>query len=263
LSANKPNQRPSAARARERAAAMRAADRRSRRRRMTATWTAGAVVAVVIVGVLVAWGLSRGQPTRPGTNGAAANATTSVTDSATAAVTGPAGPEGIPLQQGTLLAPASSAATGATVDGISCDSNEQVAYHIHTHVAVYVNGALRPIPPGVGIVSPVAQQTANGPFYQASRCYYWLHVHAQDGIVHVEAPSEATYTLGQFFAIWRQPLSTTRVGPATGALHVWVDGKPYTGNPAAIVFRSHEDVQIDVGTPTVPPERVDWSHSQL
>ena len=258
---SKPDPRRSPARARERAAAMRAADQRSRRRRTMALWIGGAVAVVVIVGVLLAWGLSRGQPTR--TAAQTTSATAAVTDSATAKVTGPMGPEGIPLQEGTLLAPASTAATGTTVDGISCDSNEQVAYHIHTHLAVSVNGALRPIPPGVGIVSPVEQQTANGPFFQASRCYYWLHVHAQDGIIHVEAPSQASYTLGQFFGIWHQPLSTTQVGSASGTLHVWVDGKPYSGNPAKIVLRSHEDVQIDVGTPTVQPERVDWSGSQL
>ena len=43
-----------------------------------------------------------------------------------------------------MLASASTAADGQTVDGIECQSNEQVAYHIHTHLTVYVNGALRP-----------------------------------------------------------------------------------------------------------------------
>jgi len=100
---------------------------------------------------------------------------------ATSELTGPPGPEGVPLQVGTLLAPASTAATGQTVDGVACDPSEQVAYHVHTHLSVYVNGSLRPIPAGVGVVRPVAERTASGPFYVATSCYYWRHVHARTG----------------------------------------------------------------------------------
>ncbi len=182
----------------------------------------------------------------------------------TALIAGPAGPEGIPLEQGRLLAPASTAATGQTVDGIGCDAREQVVYHVHTHLAVYVDGALRPVPAGIGLVRPaVAQQTVDGPFYGATDCYYWLHVHAQDGIIHIESPTAKTYTLGQFFALWRQPLSSTQVAGAKGPLTVWVNGRRYRGNPANIRLGSHEDIQIDVGTPVQPPRTVDWRGTGL
>ena len=127
---------------------------------------------------------------------------------------------------------------------------------------MYVNGALRPVTPGIGIVEPQNQQGANPPFYGATNCYYWLHVHTQDGVIHIESPTTSTYTLGQFFAIWGQPLTKTQVGPASGTLTMFVNGKPYTGDPAAIKLGSREDVQIDVGTP-VPFKAVDWSKSQL
>jgi hypothetical protein len=81
-------------------------------------------------------------------------------------------------------------------------------------------------------------------------------------VIHVESPTKDTYTLGQFFAIWGQPLTKTRVGPATGKLTVFVDGKPLTGDPASIKLGSRSDIQIDVGTP-VPFQPVDWSNSQL
>jgi hypothetical protein len=173
------------------------------------------------------------------------------------------GPEGIPLETGRLLAPASTSATGRTVDGIQCDAAEQVAYHVHTHLAVYVDGRLRPLPAGVGIVEPEAEATPAGAFDAASRCYYWLHVHAQDGVIHIESPTLATYTLGQFFAIWGQPLSADRVGPDRGPLAVFVDGRRVVGNPAAIPLGSHRDIQIDVGRPAPPPQPVDWSRSRL
>ncbi len=157
-------------------------------------------------------------------------ATSAWSHDGTTAPTSPRGPEGIPLQAGALLAPESTAETGRTVDGIQCDASEHVAYHIHTHLAVYVDGALRPIP---------------------------------SGIIHVESPTARTYTLGQFFAIWRQPLSAHRVGPARGPVTVFVDGSRYSGNPADTTLGAREDIQIDVGRPVVAPARVDWHKSQL
>jgi hypothetical protein len=245
----------SAARAREKAAAFRAAERRrQRRRRMVGL--IGAVVAVIVVAVVITVAvLNSGSGSTHKAGGSAS--------SGASAPASQLGPEGIALEQGSLLAPATGAATGQPVDGVQCNSMEQAAFHIHTHLSVYVDGALRPVPAGVGAVTPVPQQTANGTFDNASRCFYWLHTHAQDGIIHVEAPNHATYTLGQFFAIWRQPLTGNQVGPARGSVTAYVDGRRYTGDPAKITLASHEDVQLDVGTPVVPPGSVDWSRSEL
>jgi hypothetical protein len=172
------------------------------------------------------------------------------------------GPEGMPLAPGDPLSTVAGAATGATVDGIRCDTDEQVAYHIHTHLAIYVDGAPRTVPAGIGIVEPQLESSPHGMFAQASRCYYWLHVHAADGVIHIESPTEETYTLGQFFDIWNQPLAIGRVGPASGAMTIFVDGKPYTGDPRAIPLLKHGAIQIDIGQ-VVPPAAVDWSTSQL
>jgi hypothetical protein len=210
-----------------------------------------AAVVVVVVGVLV------------GVLVASGNSAPSPAGSASPTLSGPVGSEGVPVEEGPLLAPASTAAGGQTVDGVQCNSSEQAAYHIHTHLSVYVNGNLRPIPAAIGIVSPIAEPTASGPFYGASRCYYWLHVHTQDGVIHIESPVQQRYTLGNFFDLWGQPLSTDQVGPALGTLTVFVDGRPFTGSPRDIALGSHEDIQIDVGTPVVPPKRVDWSVTSL
>jgi hypothetical protein len=42
-----------------------------------------------------------------------------------------------------------------------------------------------------------------------------------------------------------------------------VNGTPYQGDPADIVLTPHEDVQIDVGAPATPPEKVDRSATRL
>ena len=109
----------------------------------------------------------------------------------------------------------------------------------------------------------MAERTVDGPFYGATNCYYWLHVHAQDGVIHIESPTAKTYTLGEFFALWGQPLTSTQVAGAKGRLTAWVDGRRYHGDPAAIRLGSHEDVQIDVGSPVVAPRTVDWKKTRL
>jgi hypothetical protein len=211
---------------------------------------AGLGAAVVVVAAVLAILLTGG--------GGKATPTTTPTAGPTAAL----GPEQIALETGPVLAPASTSATGQTIDGIQCGA-ETTVYHIHSHLAVYVNGAARQIPAGVGVVEPAVSQTPNGPFVSATRCYYWLHTHAADGIIHIESPTQRTYTLGNFFDIWRQPLSATQAGPATGAVTAFVNGKKYTGDPRAIPLGSRTDIQLSVGSPAVPFKPVDWSKSQL
>lgn len=210
---------------------------------------AGGVV-VVIVAVVLAVVLG---------GGGSSNKTPTTTPTTTSAL----GPEGIPIEQGTVLASAASAATGATIDGIQCDSSEQVAYHVHAHLAVYVNGSLRPTPLGIGIVTPVVQKTSTGDFASASKCYYWLHTHAQDGIIHIESPTQTLYTLGQFFDEWKQPLSSSQVASAKGTVTAYVNGKLFTGDPRTIQLKSHAVIQLDVGNPSVKPQSVNWSTSTL
>jgi hypothetical protein len=154
-----------------------------------------------------------------------------------------------------LLAGTEGQAQGQAVDGISCDTSEQVVYHIHAHLAVYTNGKARIIPEGIGIVPPTqVVQTSAGPFVAAGKCFYWLHSHTADGIIHVESPSQRVYTLGNYFDIWNQPLGATQVGPARGAVTAFVDGQPFTGDPRSISLNAHSVIQLDVGSASPGPQ---------
>ncbi|MDA8267523.1 MAG: hypothetical protein M0Z63_01240 [Actinomycetota bacterium] len=170
---------------------------------------------------------------------------------------GPAGPEGVPVPQAPVLASAGSTANAQPVDGISCDRSEQTLFHVHTHLTIFVNGRARQIPAGIGIAPPrTAQQTPEGPFVSGGSCLYWLHTHAADGIVHIESPVRRAFTLGDFFAIWGQPLGPDQVGPATGTVTAYVNGTVHLGNPAAIALGAHVQIQLDVGSPLVAPETI-------
>ena len=149
------------------------------------------------------------------------------------------------------------------MDGVKCAPIEQLAYHIHAHLQVYVNGAPRSLPPAIGMVDPVAQQTPVGPFYGAQGCYYWLHTHASDGIIHIESPTQRIYTLGDFFDEWHQPLSSSQVAAASGTVVAFVNGKPWTQSPRSIPLKPHAVIQLDVGSPAVNFQPFSWAGLSL
>jgi hypothetical protein len=171
--------------------------------------------------------------------------------------------EGVTLEQGPDVAPASSTNPGATVDGIQCGATEQLAYHIHAHLAVYAGGAPRSLPGGIGIPGSQPQQTQYGPIANGGSCIYWLHTHTDDGIIHVESPTQRIYTLGNFFDEWRQPLGPAQVGSARGKVYAFVNGKAWTADPRSIRLTPHAVIQLDVGSPTPPFIAVSWAGTQL
>jgi hypothetical protein len=134
--------------------------------------------------------------------------------------------------------------TGQPVDGIHCDQMEGNVLHIHQHLAIFDHGKPVGIPEDVG--RPLM-----------GNCFYWLHTHTPDGIIHVESPTMRSYTLGQFFAVWGQPLSRSDVAgakPHPGEhTTVWVDGSLYAGDPQKIELTAHLDITIEVGLPAKKP----------
>jgi hypothetical protein len=170
--------------------------------------------------------------------------------------------EGMPIEQGSDLAPPGTTGT-RTVDGVTCAPGEQLVYHIHAHVMVYVHGAARSLPGGVGIPGSKVVNSQYGPVAYGGRCIYWLHTHAPDGVIHVESPIVRVYTLGDFFDEWRQPLSSRRVAGATGPVTAFVDGRLWRASPRAIPLLPHAVIQLDVGSPKVPFQPVSWAGVQL
>lgn len=167
------------------------------------------------------------------------------------------GPEGIVLDNFVNVAPASSTVTGTKVDGMTCQtaSKEVVKFHIHIHVAICVDGRQRGLPAGIGITAPpMIVNYPAGKFYDVGYkdCLYWLHTHVADGIIHVESPVKKVFTLGEFFDVWNQPLSSSRVASAVGTVVVFENGTRLTGDPRLTPLVDQSDIQIDVGMPVVP-----------
>ena len=133
---------------------------------------------------------------------------------------------------------------GQPVDGIRCDQMEGSVLHIHQHLAIFDHGKPVIVPDDVG--RPIVAQ-----------CFYWLHTHTPDGIIHIEAPNFRYFTLGNFFDIWGEPLGKTNVAGAKPKKNehvaVWVDGNRYSGDPRKIELTQHLDVTIEVGPPYLKP----------
>lgn len=138
----------------------------------------------------------------------------------------------------------SSGAVIATVDGVDCQAGEQLQYHVHAALEILIDGQPVTVPKNTGI---------------RSNCIFWLHTHDDTGLVHIEAPETRDFTLGQFFAVWGQPLSATQLlGSTVDASHqitATVNGTPFTGDPASILLADRETIVLQYGPPFGTPPK--------
>ncbi|MEA2211030.1 MAG: hypothetical protein QOF83_978 [Solirubrobacteraceae bacterium] len=236
-----------------REANLRAAARRKRLRRGTATCVVG--LAALGAGIVAVEAGPSPAPA-PVVPAARLSPVDTLGRLAFPGTTGPLGPEGVPIPDAPPLAAPSAAAPQVPVDGIRCLGSEQLLFHIHAHLTVYVKGVARRLPGGVGIVNPQVSQTPVGAYLGGGKCFYWLHTHAADGIVHVESPVKRTFTLGDFFDVWGQRLSGRQVGPVTGMVTAIYNGRAYQGSPRDVPLAAHAQIQLEVGRPLVAPVKI-------
>ncbi|HTU70229.1 MAG TPA: hypothetical protein VMF11_07885 [Candidatus Baltobacteraceae bacterium] len=121
-------------------------------------------------------------------------------------------------------------------DHVGCNVTEQLVEHWHPHLTIEHRGAQVRVPAQIGFV-----QTGG-----IVLCLYWLHTHDDSGTIHVESPIPKVFTLGDFFAVWGQPLARTRVGPYRGHVRAYVNGAPYTGAPQNIPLLDGEQILLRI-----------------
>lgn len=138
------------------------------------------------------------------------------------------------------------------IDGIGCVPSTGTVPPLHQHLVIEDVGKPVIVPGGIGVYTghPIAP------------CLYWLHTHAPDGIIHVESPTRRIYTLGQFFALWRQPLGRRQVlSLRANPIHqikVYVNGRLYRGDPRALPLTQHAVITLEYGPPWVLPPRYNF-----
>jgi len=230
--------------------------RQARQRRIYLAMGAGVLAIVAAVGIVVAVTSSSNSKGTTGSHPVLNTAPLSSLGPLKAAPNpGTNGFEGVPIPPGTPLASTSNGAKGGQVDGIRCQRSEKLAFHIHSHLVIFVNGVQRQVAGGIGIPGSHLV-TSPSPAVTGGTCLYWLHTHAPDGIIHVESPVHRTYTLGDFFDEWGQPLGPSVLGPYKGHVVAMYDGKLYKGNPRDIPLNPHAQIQLEVGKPLIAPETI-------
>lgn len=130
--------------------------------------------------------------------------------------------------------------------GVHALTTEGQVLHIHQHLDIFVNGKHEPVPQGIGIY--------DGQFLTE------LHTHDAAGIMHVESPTARNFDLGQFFGVWGVRLNADCVGGYCRQVTPWtvyVNGKPYSGDPAALVLREHQEIAFVIGK---PPKKIPSSY---
>jgi hypothetical protein len=148
-------------------------------------------------------------------------------------------------------APADATAQ-AKAAGLPMLGQEGQVLHIHSHLDVFVDGKPVTVPAEIGI-DLVRQQISP------------LHTHDTSGVVHIESPVKKDFTLGEFMTEWNVPISKSALGPLkTGGgeeLHVYVNGKEQTGDPAALKLGAHDEIAVvygKAGTKVKVPTSYNW-----
>jgi hypothetical protein len=198
--------------------------KQARQRRITLI--ASIIVAVVVIaGGVIFFAINNLNKPRSTVTGATASATATVTSATTTAA-------------------ATANTPYAPVDGISCYSTEQSAYHIHAHLSIYINGSAVQVPQGIGIAPD-------------GSCLYWLHTHNTDGIIHIESPTQKTYTLGNFLDEWHQQFRDLGYPSELGLTDGWkiyVNGKPYSDTIQSIPLNAHTLITLAYNSPNAQPD---------
>jgi hypothetical protein len=116
--------------------------------------------------------------------------------------------------------------------------------HYHAHVDIIDGSSAVTVPAGIGFLIQNGRAVGVTP----------LHTHDASGIVHIESPTDVPFTLGQVFTEWGVRLTSTQIGGlVTGngmVLRTYVDGTLFTGDPATIVLRPHQEIALWFGPST-------------
>jgi hypothetical protein len=129
------------------------------------------------------------------------------------------------------------------VDNIYCDQQEQLVFHIHAHLSLYINGQQLPLPAQIGIASDQS-------------CLYWLHTHDTSGVIHMEAPTQRSFVLGNFLNEWSTEFPSLGYPPQLDQTgwQVYVNGKLYNGDFHKIPLQAHTLITMVYNTSHVVPD---------
>jgi hypothetical protein len=145
-----------------------------------------------------------------------------------------------------------AASRGRPVAGLACRSRSSARFGAHPEV--FANRHVVIVPAGVGIAPPRRRQ---GAYVTGGRCRYAAITQEPTGVIEIERG--ARLTLGDFFAIWGQPLSPERMATFRARsgerVLAFVDGRRRHGDPRMIPLARHAQIVLELRGYVAPHAR--------
>lgn len=136
-------------------------------------------------------------------------------------------------------------AQGQQVLGLNCLAQLDEPFHHHVHLSIFVNGQQLAVPFGVGMYLPGGGKSG---YIYHTKCIYFVHTHDQSGTIHLESKTDQQFTLGTFFKLWGEPISSTQIAQFTGPVSVYINGNLDTTDPVASVpLAPGTDITLVIG----------------
>jgi hypothetical protein len=139
---------------------------------------------------------------------------------------------------------------GEPVGGLRCRAD---GARFGVHVELFAHGRVVIVPAGIGVAAP---RRRVGAFVRPRGCSYAVRTTGPTGVLEVRRG--ARLTLGRLFAVWRQPLSATRLAGfstrRSAPVRAYVAGWRWRGRLGAIPLTWHAQIVLELGR-FVPPHR--------
>lgn len=142
---------------------------------------------------------------------------------------------------------------GSPIGGFNCVINPPQPLSFHAHLSILVNNEPLTIPRYLG----ASRQPP-------THCFYAIHTHDESGKIHVTPAAPGTFTLGQLFQIWGQPLTNTNVAGFSGLpVEIFVTDNGIVtrveeADWSSIELRDHREITIGLGTPVAEIPNFVW-----
>jgi hypothetical protein len=144
------------------------------------------------------------------------------------------------IGNGPEFVPAARTVGACDAGGIQGRSRAHVELFGRKHAVV--------IPAGIGLGSPLRREHHR---IVGAGCRAATRTLDPAGVIDFD---RSDLTLGDFFAVWGEPLTRTRMAGFRGRVSAFVSGRRVTGDPAAIPLRDGAQIVLQVGG-YVPPHR--------
>ncbi len=111
--------------------------------------------------------------------------------------------------------------------------HEKLAMHIHAKLKILVDGVEVKVPANIGILPDGRMRV--------------IHTHDETGVIHIESPKPAEFTLGDFLKIWGKNLTSECFDKYCGKVRVAANGVELE-DPLNYVLRDGDELAIEITT---------------